>query len=332
MPSFLSLIDSRFVFPSSSLLPDKTTQQERQAEWLLRDFDAAGAVPVSVLLNYLRAELAVSFSFFVFFFFLRFDFTSFDKATTTTRTTGMTSPLSFRSLPPFFPLTPPFLSAHPLFPPRPPLVSLRKHTVKPEHRRGRGRAPSLLHLREQRRSDRRPPLSRWAAPLWRPAPSVPRCCCSSLLDGSGRGRRPSSCSALGDDAAAGARSPLQHAAPAAAAANTDFRGRRVSCGAGCGGARRGGVWRKRCLPAAAAGSLPPPRRGNERRDRNGPQQAPAAEPGERRRKQQPEARRRQRRRRWWRRFWALKEPREEPFLPPPSPPPPFRVSTTLLQH
>ena len=44
----------------SPLLLLSPQQQERQAEWLLRDFDAAGAVPVSVLLNYLRAELAVS--------------------------------------------------------------------------------------------------------------------------------------------------------------------------------------------------------------------------------------------------------------------------------
>lgn len=59
---------STLFLPFSLFLPVSSTyiEQERQAEWILRDFDAAGAVPVSVLLNYLRAELAVSFSFSIF--------------------------------------------------------------------------------------------------------------------------------------------------------------------------------------------------------------------------------------------------------------------------
>lgn len=64
-PRFLSALSSSMLSLSSSMLSlsysSASHQQERQAEWLLRDFDAAGAVPVSVLLNYLRAELAVSF-------------------------------------------------------------------------------------------------------------------------------------------------------------------------------------------------------------------------------------------------------------------------------
>ena len=77
--SFSHRFISSFATPFSPPRPQHH-QQERQAEWLLRDFDAAGAVPVSVLLNYLRAELAVRV-----LFFLRFDFFS-PTATTTTRT------------------------------------------------------------------------------------------------------------------------------------------------------------------------------------------------------------------------------------------------------
>ena len=40
--------------PTSSLL------QERQAEWIARDYGHAGAVPAAVLLDYLRAELAAT--------------------------------------------------------------------------------------------------------------------------------------------------------------------------------------------------------------------------------------------------------------------------------
>ena len=197
--SFSHRFISSFATPFSPPRPQHH-QQERQAEWLLRDFDAAGAVPVSVLLNYLRAELAVRV-----WFFLRFDFFS-PTATTTTRTGDDDLPL--------------FLLTFSLFPRPPPPSPPFPPPNRTEHRRGRGRTHPVLHLWEQRRrrsSRKGPPLPwRGAAPLWRAA----------------GGRVSSTPSSVDDAAAAGTRSPIQPAAaPAAAiaaAADTGFRGRRGS--------------------------------------------------------------------------------------------------------
>ena len=171
--SFSHRFISSFATPFSPPRPQHH-QQERQAEWLLRDFDAAGAVPVSVLLNYLRAELAVRVWFFSRFRLLFSDGDDDDKDRRRRPPPFFAHLLSLPSPSPPLPSFPP--SKPNRTPPRPrtntpcaPPLGIAAAAKQPQ-----GTSPSL--------AGGSPPLARgWGPRLLDPLLRRRRCCSRNTL-------------------------------------------------------------------------------------------------------------------------------------------------------